>query len=84
MKTIRKHLDLRKQKPFNYKLHELYDQSYAKFSIIHNVFSNVKFLKITALFTTVCSFNQAKCSATYVVKTEKKFSVMANTFILFC
>ena len=30
----------------------------------------MKFLNITALFTIVFRFNQVKCSATYVLKTE--------------
>ena len=37
---------------------------------------NSMILIITALFTTVCRFNQAKCSATQVVNTDK--------FLMFC
>ena len=46
---------------------------------------NSMILIMTALFTTVCRFNQAKCSATQVVNTDKflMFSVLPNTFIPF-
>ena len=46
---------------------------------------NSMILIMTALFTTMCRFNQAKCSATQFVNTEKflMFSVLPNTFIPF-
>ena len=69
MKAIRKHLELGKRKLLNYKLHEKprkwYCSSYMgmikvilNFFILPNVFSNIAFLSITALFTSVFLIKQ--------------------------